>query len=238
MNFIVSFVPMRNNLFFACLFLFLAPFSAFAQCKTCPLQNKADSLSFCYSKDSLYANRCVNFTEDAAVFLFFSGKKNLQMPMPPAGTTKLAHLVGLSKTKTYKKLKPLDFLFLYEALSAWDTAKMSLGLRYTPSGLGIRLLKAGTGKLPKKGDIMTVHYTGRLKDGSKFDSSLDRGKPFKFPLGAKQVIRGWDEGIATLKVGSKALLKIPPELGYGNRSAGKIPPNSTLYFEVEILDAL
>jgi len=107
----------------------------------------------------------------------------------------------------------------------------------TKSGLKYEDLKVGTGAAAKKGDTVRVHYTGWLARGSKkFDSSRDSGEPFEFELGAGKVIKGWDEGVAGMKVGGKRKLTIPPELGYGARGAGRvIPPNSTLVFEVELL---
>ena len=105
------------------------------------------------------------------------------------------------------------------------------------SGLQIETLAKGTGPTPKNGDTVKVHYTGWLLNGKKFDSSVDRGQPFEFVLGRGQVIRGWDEGVATMHVGDKVRLTIPPDLGYGARGAGGvIPPNATLVFEVELLD--
>lgn len=105
-----------------------------------------------------------------------------------------------------------------------------------PSGLKYVDQKEGTGTEAKSGKKVTVHYTGWLKDGTKFDSSKDRGDPFVFPLGAGRVIKGWDEGVAGMKVGGKRKLIIPPDLGYGARGAGGvIPPNATLTFEVELL---
>ena len=111
----------------------------------------------------------------------------------------------------------------------------------TSSGLQITDSTVGTGATPKPGQICVMHYTGWLYQngakGKKFDSSLDRGQPFEFPLGKHQVIAGWDEGVASMKVGGKRTLIIPPELGYGARGAGGvIPPNATLIFDVELLD--
>ena len=106
----------------------------------------------------------------------------------------------------------------------------------TPSGLKYTDLKMGEGEEAKPGQKVDVHYTGWLTNGTKFDSSLDRGKPFSFKLGAGQVIQGWDQGVAGMKVGGKRKLTIPPGLGYGSQSVGGvIPPNSTLVFDVELL---
>ncbi|MBU0510606.1 MAG: FKBP-type peptidyl-prolyl cis-trans isomerase [Chloroflexi bacterium] len=106
----------------------------------------------------------------------------------------------------------------------------------TESGLKYYDIEAGDGAMPTTGQIVVVHYTGWLEDGTQFDSSLDRGQPFTFPLGTGSVIPGWDEGLATMKVGGKRQLVIPAELGYGDAGAGIIPPGATLIFEVELLD--
>ncbi len=107
----------------------------------------------------------------------------------------------------------------------------------TPSGLKYTDTKVGTGAEARTGQLVSVHYTGWLTDGKKFDSSKDRGQPFSFPLGGGQVIKGWDEGVAGMHVGGVRRLTIPAQLGYGPRGAGGvIPPNATLVFEVELLD--
>ena len=109
--------------------------------------------------------------------------------------------------------------------------------KITDSGLKYEDLEEGAGAEAQAGQQVTVHYTGWLTDGTKFDSSLDRNQPFSFALGKGQVIRGWDEGVQGMKEGGKRKLTIPPQLGYGARGAGGvIPPNATLIFEVELLE--
>ena len=105
------------------------------------------------------------------------------------------------------------------------------------TGLEYQDIIIGTGEFPKVGDRVLVHYTGKLEDGSIFDSSLDRNEPFEFPLGMGRVIKGWDEGLSSMQVGGKRILTIPSHLGYGERGAGgRIPPGATLIFEVELLE--
>ncbi len=119
-----------------------------------------------------------------------------------------------------------------------DTFSMPANLETTPSGLQYSIDRPGTGASPSAGQIVSVHYTGWLTNGSKFDSSRDRGTPFEFPLGQGRVIQGWDEGVAAMKIGEKRTLVIPANLGYGDRGAGGvIPPNATLVFQVELLGA-
>ena len=113
-------------------------------------------------------------------------------------------------------------------------------MQKSPTGLQYEDVKVGTGAQPKTGQTCVMHYTGWLWEngakGKKFDSSVDRGQPFEFALGQGRVIKGWDEGVASMKVGGKRNLLIPPSLGYGARGAGSvIPPNATLLFEVELL---
>lgn len=105
----------------------------------------------------------------------------------------------------------------------------------TPSGLTYWVLREGAGPVPAPGDVVYVHYTGWLATGRQFDSSHDRGQPLEFVLGEKRVIAGWEEAVATMKVGERRRLEIPPSLGYGAAGAGPIPPGATLVFEVELV---
>jgi FKBP-type peptidyl-prolyl cis-trans isomerase len=105
----------------------------------------------------------------------------------------------------------------------------------TSSGLMYIVLKEGDGAIPTSGALIEAHYTGRLVDGTKFDSSVDRGRPLYFVVGKGNVIKGWDEAFLAMKKGEKRILIIPPDLGYGDRGMGPIPPNATLIFEVELI---
>lgn len=117
-----------------------------------------------------------------------------------------------------------------------DVQNVNAKQEETSSGLKFEDQKVGEGDSPKKGQMVEVHYTGKLEDGTKFDSSVDRGQTFTFQIGVGQVIKGWDEGVATMKVGGKRRLTIPSSLGYGARGAGNvIPPHATLIFDVELI---
>ena len=123
-----------------------------------------------------------------------------------------------------------------EDASMTEAAEPNSNEVITASGLRYEDEVVGTGASPNKGQLVTVHYTGYLTDGTKFDSSRDRNRPFQFNIGQRRVIAGWDEGVMSMRVGGKRKLTIPPELGYGARGAGGvIPPNSTLIFDVELL---
>src|ERR1700719_3844252 len=131
-------------------------------------------------------------------------------------------------------------LLALAALATPFTTAKAQPVMTTPSGLKIIDTQPGTGASPKTGQTCVMHYTGWLYEdgakGKKFDSSVDRGQPFEFPIGTHRVIAGWVEGVATMKVGGKRTLIIPPQLGYGERGAGSaIPPNATLIFDVELI---
>jgi len=130
-------------------------------------------------------------------------------------------------------------IILFVLLLAMTAGACRKKAQMTQNGVTWEVIKEGTGAAPQKGDSVSVHYTGWLEDGTKFDSSVDRNEPFSYRYGRGQVIQGWEEAVATLKVGGKAKFTIPSDLAYGERGAGGvIPPNATLIFDIELLAIL
>ena len=145
---------------------------------------------------------------------------------------------GFNALKVFKEVQSkIEKANAEKAIKAAEAIKkLTEGATMTESGLAYFMIKEGEGAQAKEGNTVSVHYTGKLADGTKFDSSHDRGEPIEFPLGQGRVIPGWDEGIALLKTGGRATFIIPPNLAYGARGAGGvIPPNATLIFEVELV---
>jgi len=161
-----------------------------------------------------------------------NGGEQNRPPFIPKGTDltyriKIYSLIDMNKIAKEAEAKVEAFI-----------AERKLTTTKYDNGLRVAMLREGTGEFPKNGDNVTVHYRGTLLDGTQFDASYDRNQPFTFKVGTRQVIMGWEEGIPKIKIGGKAMLIIPSELGYGERGAGgSIPPNSTLVFEVEVLDS-
>lgn len=205
---------------------------AVGQCDNCAKIANA-KIDYCYT-NPMFPKQCAQFIDKATFFYIQRAGKAIKVNL--ASEKDLKYLASLAIDKVLKPTA-VEILFIQEALKGWADAERKLGFTFTETGLGIKILKEGTGELPEIGKKVLVHYTGFLENGQKFDSSVDRGQPFSFLLGQAQVIKGWDEGIAKLKIGTKAVLKIPASLGYGSRGAGNglIPPNATLYFEVELL---
>lgn len=152
-------------------------------------------------------------------------------------------LSEVSLTEVWTKVKGSWRLAAVDSLPALPEGQLKAPNLLLPSrevitrtGLRYEDLSPGSGPTPTRGQTVVVHYTGRLLNGQKFDSSLDRNRPFEFRIGEGQVIRGWDEGVMSMMIRGKRKLIIPPHLGYGSRDLGVIPPNSTLVFEVELLE--
>ncbi len=203
---------------------------ALGQCEKCGML-ESELYDFCFIDDR-FEDICIQFGIKKPNFLIKSNKKPREIPI--AEDYGLNYLLSISNNKKLK-VTPYEILFIERALEDWKIEKRKFGHTYTNSGLGYRVIDKGDGEIPQKGETVTVHYSGYLEDGTQFDSSYDRNKPFSFDLGEGQVIAGWEEGIALLKKGSKAVLRIPPNLGYGSRRVGFIPSNSILYFEIELL---
>lgn len=218
-----------------------------AQCGSCPTVS-GEVIDHCFCLTS-HPKQCVQFMEDAKSFYYQDLNRKKGNPMKFELPADLAapdtdYLLGLAADKKLK-LSATDLLIIeaginewrqIEGIRTWNPDIINSGFTLLPSGLAYKPLKIGTGNLAESGQRVTVHYTGYLINGEKFDSSLDRKKSFQFTLGKGQVIKGWDEGLALMTVGSRYLLRIPADLGYGSRGAGKaIPPNAVLFFDVQLL---
>lgn len=194
-----------------------------------------DHADYCFSSPAA-PGVFVAFTKDVDQFRFYAeGEKRPEKLPFPSGN-------GLKERVSYFRehggeLAPADVLIINRALTAWDSAKTYLGFTKHESGLWYKIDREGDGPKPKSGDKVKVHYRGQLLDGTEFDSSHKRGKPIEFPLGEGRVIKGWDTGIQLFREGGKGTLIVPPELGYGSRAMGNlIPPNSTLVFDIELVE--
>lgn len=192
--------------------------------------------------DEAAANECVFITKDQAMS---SAARESRAAMIKVGFLATVSYrwtcTRLLRRKSHMPVTRRVLIAIATLAAASRAAAQTQGKTMTTdTGLKFIDTTVGTGASPKSGQTCVMHYTGWLSEGGakgrKFDSSVDRGSPFEFPLGMKRVIAGWDEGIATMKVGGKRTLIIPPQLGYGERGAGGvIPPNATLIFDVELL---
>jgi hypothetical protein len=218
------------------------------------VKNDADTLNKIFSDDFIAINSDGSFVEKPEmVKLFTSGRIKLdeirtdEFKLRQYGVSTAVVTGRATFIRDGKELGQSSHTEVWiKRLGRWQAVswtsiplkKSILGAKAmtTESGLKYEDIVVGEGESPKAGQQVTVHYTGTLDDGTKFDSSLDRGTPFTFTIGVGQVIKGWDEGVLSMKVGGKRKLVIPPNLGYGARGAGGvIPPNATLVFDVELL---
>lgn len=206
---------------------------ATAQCDSTRMGKYTD---YCFT-DEQFPGLQMSYKLDEPMQMLINGKKSKELPAYNAEkyTSKTAWMLSLAREKSLK-ISAEEMVFIAAAEEVWKVEQRSIGFEFEESGLGIKVISMGSGDLPEQGRNIKVHYTGFLEDGTKFDSSVDRGQPFSFPLGQGRVIKGWDEGIAKLPIGTKAVLMIPSDLGYGSRGAGGvIPPDATLFFEIEVI---
>ncbi len=207
-----------------------------AQCTGCATLKNFQT-DYCHVAQDI-KGICGHFGEASEIMIMegegvSGGHKEIQLPKDLILNAEW--LISLSNDKKIG-LTVAEALFLNQAIPKWKIEKRFIGMEKTASGLEYKMTKVGTGKPAVAGKKVHVHYRGTLLDGTEFDSSYKRGTPLPFILGTGNVIKGWDEGIGLLKEGGAAILRIPPDLGYGARGAGaSIPPNATLIFEVELI---
>lgn len=211
--------------------LILSATIATAQCDSCP-NAKDINADYCYTSAD-YEGYCAQFSEKRGDFVVSVGKKSKNLPSQDIYNG--GYMRSIARDKKLK-ISAEEILFIEEATAKWTIERRKFGHTYTPSGLGYKMIVEGSGPKPEAGVPVKVHYTGYLEDGTEFDSSYKRNAPFSFTLGQGQVIKGWDEGVALLNKGSKAILRIPADLGYGAMQRGPIPANATLYFVIEVIE--
>lgn len=222
---------MKKLLFFLVFIQSLLIQVAYSQCEKC--NPSTEEVDYCYT-DARFEGLCAKFIEGKSYFFLDRKKKDIRLDYD---FSKSEDPLSFKKIVSDKKLKitAYELLFIQTAIDVWNVEKNRIGYEFLPSKLGIKILKEGTGEKPTKGQTVIVHYEGFLETGKKFDSSRDRNKPFEFTAGVGEVIKGWDEGVLNLPIGTRAMLLIPAELGYGSRGIGPIPPNATLYFDIEVM---
>ena len=217
----------------------------------CQVPKISADLAFCFHHEA-FNGWHVGFAATDDIFYVVNPKKKVKTinyqglfetlyPVPPSSVPQdkdpvLSYLLLLTQNKKLGKISAAEILLIQQALLTWRSEKRALGYTFTASGLGIKVITEGSGSVPEQGEKVKVQYNGYLLDGTLFDSSYQRDQVFTFALQTQQVIKGWDEGIGTLKKGSTAFLYIPADLGYGERSRGKIPANATLIFYVQLFE--
>ncbi len=238
---------MRKSLSLFLLTFLIGQFS-FAQCEFChPPQGR--TVDYCYQDQNL-DGFCAMFKEGQRSFYFENenrkkGQVNeVYLPTDMKEGPTIKYLSDLQMNKKLK-LTTEELLFIYhavqnwgevEALRTWDQELMESGYTIKNNGLAYKVIRMGTGEMVTQGQTAVVHYTGYLLDGKKFDSSRDRKAPFEFSLGRGQVIKGWDQGVAMMPIGSRFIFRLPPDMAYGAREIPNvIPANSTLIFDVELI---
>ena len=223
------------------------------QCERCSTAPGFDK-DFCFTDEAM-PGYCAQFKLGEKHFYFQQKYNKAPRKLSLPESLNLKSMLAFVNNKANKVKKAQDILFIKSAMEAWNQKKVDLvaekaaeeiftgtdfeGMTFEEkyaSGLKIHVVNRGDGPLPKRGQTVRVHYRGYLTSGKIFDESYKRGQSFSFPLGMGRVIKGWDEGIAQLPVGSRALLYLPASIAYGNRGAGSdIPPGATLIFDVVLM---